>query len=142
MPKSVVLIPALIQAASRSILPVETLDYDSLSYKPLSTWESRVLASAAGSFISTQIPAKLQMLRGSTSPVRGVIRAHFPKPPDLGSYRWGFASAQSMYGTQLNFNSLAAQFGPTPGQLLQPSPQPSSASRRGLLELVRGWLRP
>lgn len=80
MPRSVGSIRQLIQTASESILPVESLDYDSLSYKPLSTWESRVSASPRASFIWTRIPANLRRLRGSTSPAKRILSQRFSSP--------------------------------------------------------------
>lgn len=78
MLKSVGLTGLLIQRVTESILPAESLNYASLSYKPLSTLESRVLASPAHSYIWTQIPPSLSGLRGFIS---NLLREHGFGPP-------------------------------------------------------------
>ena len=140
MPKSVVLIPQLIQQASQQILPAEILDYDSLSYKQLSTWESRVLASAAASYIWTAIPPNLKRLRGSTRPSRfgGGVAPHIVKRllrekffrPHIDSATWTFAtaSAQNIFAEHILQNTRLPL-------LISPLQQQSQPRRRGLLGL-------
>lgn len=86
----------LIQAASHPMLPVEALSSDLQFFKRLETWESRVSASRGHSYIWTRIPRSLKALSGSTNPVRGIIRAHFPfRILDTGLFF--FPSAEAMW---------------------------------------------
>ena len=137
IPKSVALTGLLIAEVTRQTLPAETLDYDSLSFKPLSTWESRVSASIIHSFIWTQIPASLKTLRGSTSPVRNQIRQKFPDRKIFAHEEW---SRWQDYRMDLGHAMQQV----APGQRLRvfppPFQQPSSASRRGFLGGVLGRL--
>src|SRR6185503_11132080 len=136
MPKSVGLTVQLIQMASQSILPAEHLDYDSLSYKRLETWESRVLASPGPSYIWTAIPVNLKRLRGSTSPVRVWIKRKFPEPLTAAERR----ELRRLFYNQFMASSYAGAFHQAPSQLLLPSQLQSSSSRRGLLGGVLGRL--
>ena len=156
MPKSVVLIPQLIQRASQQILPAEILDYDSLSYKQLSTWESRVSASTGASYIWMQIPQSLKRLRGSINPrfsgggmgppehiVKRLLRDKFYRPVLVGTDNWHFATATAMnplWNQQLanSFAGLANQF--PPGQMLPILNPPPRSRRGGLLGLGLGPL--
>ena len=161
MLKSVVLIPQLIQEASQRILPAETLDYDSLSYKPLSTWESRVSASAPASYIWTLIPQNLRRLRGSTdSPfarrgirmgvgapeniVKSLLRTKFPirVPIDFSSWHFQTAMPSQMWGmiSPGQTQTISGSPGLLSQQFQVPSQSQSSSSRRGFLGGVLGRL--
>lgn len=135
--KSVELTALLIQKATPATWPAEHLDYATLSYTLHKSWESRVSALPGPSSIWTAIPASLKALRGSTSPTLRLLKDKFSvRNMDVSSMFSGlFMDTSSAY-----FGPGLAIQNPLSRQLLQSSPQRSSASRRGFLELVRAWL--